>query len=119
MSYRWKPLSRSIYRSLLARGELIVNDREDQEESALGFYAGADYQFARRWLAGFRVDSVERPDDPAITDRGQSLMLTFRPSEFSLIRGQLRRTDYGDGLEANEFLLQFQFGIGAHGAHPF
>lgn len=119
VSYRWKPLSRSIYRSLLARGELIVNDRDDQEESALGFSAGADYQFARRWLAGFRVDSVERPDDPAITDRGQSLMLTFRPSEFSLIRGQLRRTDYGDGIEANEFLLQFQFGIGAHGAHPF
>jgi hypothetical protein len=119
VSYRWKPLSRSIYQSLLARGEVIVNDRDDQDESAVGWYASADYQFARRWIAGIRFDGVDRPDDPAITDEGQSLMLTFRPSEFSLIRGQLRRTDYGDGFEANEFLLQFQFGIGAHGAHPF
>jgi hypothetical protein len=119
VSYRWKPLARAIYRSLLARGELIVNDRDDQDESALGWYASADYQFARRWIAGVRLDSVERPDDPSVTDRGQSLMLTFRPSEFSLIRGQYRRTDYGDGFEADEVLLQIQFGIGAHGAHPF
>lgn len=119
VSYRWKPLSRAIYQSLLARGEVIVNDRDDEEESAVGWYASADYQFARRWIAGVRFDGVDRPDDPSVTDKGQSLMLTFRPSEFSLIRGQFRRTDYGDGIEANEFLLQFQFGIGAHGAHPF
>ncbi|MBI2212888.1 MAG: hypothetical protein HYU52_04515 [Acidobacteria bacterium] len=119
VSYRWKPLSRAIYRSFLARGELIVNDRDGGPDSAVGYYASADYQFARRWLAGARIDGVDRPDDPSITDRGQSLMLTFRPSEFSLIRGQYRRTDYGDGFEADEFLLQFQFGIGAHGAHPF
>jgi hypothetical protein len=30
----------------------------------------------------------------------------------------LRRTEYGDRT-ANEFLFQFQFSIGAHGAHPF
>jgi hypothetical protein len=119
VTYRWKPLSRSIYNSFLARGEVIVNDREGQNDSALGYYASADYQFARRWIAGLRVDGVERPDDPSISDRGQSLMLTFRPSEFSLIRGQYRRTDYGDGPVANELLLQVQFGIGAHGAHPF
>lgn len=119
VSYRWKPLSRAMYQSLIARGEVIVNDRDDQEESAVGWYASADYQFARRWIAGIRFDGVDRPDDPSITDEGQSLMLTFRPSEFSLIRGQYRRTDYGDGIEADEFLLQLQFGIGAHGAHPF
>jgi len=45
--------------------------------------------------------------------------LTYWPSEFSQIRGQLRRTSYADRLTANELLFQFQFSMGAHGAHPF
>ena len=49
----------------------------------------------------------------------QSAVLTYWPSEFSQVRGQYRRTNYGDGPTANEFLFQFQFSIGAHGAHPF
>ena len=54
------------------------------------------------------------------TDRGLSGTLTFWPSEFSQIRGQLRRTRYGDvGRSVNELLLQLQFAIGAHGAHSF
>ena len=52
-------------------------------------------------------------------DTGGSLVLTYWPSEFSQIRGQLRRTRYGENLTANELLFQFQFSIGAHGAHPF
>jgi len=35
------------------------------------------------------------------------------------VRGQLRRTLLGDGQTNNEFLFQFLFSIGAHGAHPF
>jgi hypothetical protein len=46
-------------------------------------------------------------------------MLTYWPSEFSQVRGQYRHIDYADGPAANELLFQFQFSIGAHGAHPF
>ena len=35
------------------------------------------------------------------------------------MRGQYRRTHYAEGATANEFLFQFLFSIGAHGAHPF
>ncbi|HEV2689097.1 MAG TPA: hypothetical protein VGV35_11095, partial [Bryobacteraceae bacterium] len=59
------------------------------------------------------------PDGSLVQDTGGSLVLTYWPSEFSQIRGQLRRTSYGERLTANEFLFQFQFSIGAHGAHPF
>jgi hypothetical protein len=52
-------------------------------------------------------------------DRGGSALITFWPSEFSQIRGQYRRTDYAGGPAADEFLFQFLFSIGAHGAHPF
>lgn len=119
LTYRWKPLSRSIYNSFLGRAEVIWNDRDDQNETATGFYVSGDYQFARRWTAGLRLDQTDLPEDPSLTDRSQSLVLTFRPSEFSLLRSQLRCYDYdgmGDGVE---LLVQFQFAIGAHGAHSF
>jgi len=46
-------------------------------------------------------------------------VLTYWPSEFSQIRGQYRRTNYAAADAANELLFQFQYSIGAHGAHPF
>lgn len=119
LSYRYKPLERSIYRSFIARTELISNRREGNAGRAFGFYASGDYQFARRWFAGARLDQADRADDPGVTDRGASLTLTFWPSEFSQIRGQARRTRYGNGPTVNELLLQLQFSIGAHGAHTF
>jgi hypothetical protein len=54
-----------------------------------------------------------------LLDTGGSLILTYWPSEFSQVRGQYRRTNYAQASAANEFLFQFQFSIGAHGAHPF
>jgi hypothetical protein len=118
---RWKPLRRSIYRSFIGRTELMWSRREQplSTERAFGYYLSGDYQFARRWFAGVRIDQSERADDAALRDRGQSLLLTYWPSEFSQVRGQYRRTKYATGDLANEFLFQFQFSIGAHGAHQF
>ena len=85
----------------------------------MGFYVSGDYQLGRRWFAGLRIDGSDRAEDASLFDRGQSVMLTYWPSEFSQVRGQYRRTAYADGPTANEFLFQLQFAIGAHGAHPF
>jgi hypothetical protein len=104
-----------------------------------GMYAAADYQLGRRWFAGARFDRSQRvcglPTEPPtvdnctapefqpfrtlLRDNGGSLLVTYWPSEFSQIRGQLRRTHYGEGPWANEFVFQFLFSMGAHGAHPF
>ena len=118
---RWKPLRRSIYRSFLGRTELVWSRREQpfSTQNAFGYYLSGDYQFARRWFAGARYDSSDRADDAGLRDTGQSLLLTYWPSEFSEIRGQYRRTKYATDDLANEFLFQFQFSIGAHGAHQF
>jgi hypothetical protein len=86
---------------------------------AFGFYSSADYQFARRWYIGARVDRSGRVLDAALTDSGGSVYLTFWPSEFSQVRGQYRRTAYAEGVTANELLFQLNFSIGAHGAHVF
>jgi hypothetical protein len=117
---RWKPLRRSIYHSFIARSEFIWSHRQQQESTqrSFGYYASADYQFARRWFIGGRYDSSDRAKGSG-TDHGTSAVLTYWPSEFSQLRWQYRSTRYAEGLNANELLMQVQFVLGAHGAHPF
>ena len=118
---RWKPLRRAIYRSFSARSEFVWSRRQEDAttQRAFGFFASAEYQLARRWFTGARVDWAERARNASQHDSAESVVLTYWPSEFSQIRGQLRRTRYAEGQTANEFLFQFLFTMGAHGAHPF
>src|SRR6185503_8382482 len=111
---RWRPLQRAIYHSFVGRFEGVVSRRAQPDglQRATGFYASGDYQLGRRWFAGVRYDRSERAEDRAARDTGQSLVLTYWPSEFSQIRGQFRRTRYAEDVTANEFLFQFQFSIG-------
>lgn len=135
-TYHWKPLQRSIYKSFIARSELIWRQQNQPLvitcvtivcppnaapgfQRAFGFYASGDFQFARRWRVGARVDQSNRAFNSKLTDRGGSLILTYLPSEFAQIRGQYRFTRYADQFDANELFMQIQFALGAHGAHPF
>jgi hypothetical protein len=121
-TFRYRPLRRAIYRQFVGRTEVIWS-RQDLPESGRqntsGFYVSGDYQFARRWFIGARGDRSGRADAADLHDAGGSIHLTFRPTEFSLVRGQYRRTQYAEGIDANELLFQINFAIGAHGAHPF
>ena len=120
-TFRWRPLRRSIYRSFVGRTEWIWSRRDQLNglQKSSGFYVSADYQFGRRWFAGVRYDASDRAIDASLRDTGGSFLLTYWPSEFSQVRAQYRRTNYALGDPANELLFQFQFSIGAHGAHPF
>ena len=119
---RWKPLRRSIYTHFLARGEVTWSRREEPDGPSTPSAATATSSTSsrRRWTAGLRYDNSERADAPGLRDTGGSFILTYRPSEFSLVRAQYRRTSFADtDSPANELLFQFLFAIGAHGAHPF
>jgi hypothetical protein len=135
-TYRWKPLERAIYRSFVARSELIWRQQSQPSlaacvtivcppnlapgfQRAFGFYASGDYQFARRWFLGARLDDSNRPFNASLTDKGGSLVLTYWPSEFSQIRGQYQLTHYAGNIDSHELFIQVQFSLGAHGAHPF
>ncbi|HEX9428119.1 MAG TPA: hypothetical protein VGA64_10050 [Candidatus Polarisedimenticolia bacterium] len=118
---RWKPLRTATYRSASFRGEYIRSRREDLlgDQTASGWFLSGEYQLAKRWFTGARIESAGHADDASQTDRGKAILLTFWPSEFSQLRGELRRREYAGGETADELLLQLQFAIGAHGAHPF
>ena len=122
LTYRWKPLQTGLYRSAIFRGEVYRSRREqpDGDQTALGWYLSGDYQLARRWWVGARLEAAEHADDDSLRDTGKAALLTFWPSEFSQLRAELRRRHYSlTDEDANELLLQLQFAIGAHGAHPF
>jgi hypothetical protein len=122
LTLRYRPLRRSIYTSVLLRGEAVWSRREDPAGTvdAFGAYGYLGYQFARRWTAGVRLDTSERAETAGLRDRGGSFILTYKPSEFSLVRAQYRRTSFAlNDSPTNELLFQFLFAIGAHGAHPF
>jgi len=122
VSLRWRPLTRAIYHQFIGRSELVWSHRQqfDGEQRGLGYYVSADYQFARRWFAGARYDHSARAEAASLVDSGAAAVLTYRPSEFSQIRGQYRHVRFGDSRPAaNEMLFQVQFSIGAHGAHVF
>jgi len=120
-TFRYRPLRRAIYHQVVLRSEVVWSRRDllGGEAKAFGTYVGLDYQLARRWFAGGRFDYSERADDPALADKGGSLLLTVWPSEFSQIRAQYRHTRLGEGTKADELFIQFLFSIGAHGAHAF
>jgi hypothetical protein len=120
-TFRWRPLRRSIYRSFIGRSEVVWSrrDQPDGRQNALGFFVSGEYQLGRRWFTGARFDRSDRASEHALRDTGGSWTLTYWPSEFNQIRGQVRRTRYAEGPAATELLFQIMFNIGAHGAHPF
>jgi hypothetical protein len=124
MTLRWKPLVTGLYHSASLRGELFRSRRDQPEDAggeqtARGWFLSGEYQLSRRWFVGARVEASDHADDATKRDKGEAATLTFWPSEFSQIRAELRQRRYAGGYTANEGLLQVQFAIGAHGAHPF
>lgn len=128
---RWKPLRRAIYHSFLWRNEFFWSARDQlspvnifETQHAFGLYSEPEYRVNRRWTVGGRFDRSGRATNAKLTDTGFSAILTYWPSEFSQIRGQYRYGHLWDitnarYTDANEFLFQFLFVMGAHGAHPF
>jgi hypothetical protein len=122
LTLRYRPLQRAIYRRFNVRSELVWSRQDTpsgEASTAFGVYGLAEYQFARRWFVGGRLDRSGRPFDGAMVDRGGSVFVTFWATEFSQIRAQVRRAHRAEGAAGTEALLQFSFSIGAHGAHVF
>jgi len=118
---RYRPLQEALYKKAMLRTELFWSRRGEPtgDVSAFGAYVSGEYQLTRRLFGGGRYDWSDRAFNAAMNDKSASALLTYWPSEFSQVRGQYRYTRYAEASTANEFLFQFLFSIGAHGAHVF
>lgn len=98
-----------------------------------GYYIFAEYQFHQLWLVGYRYDFFNVPN---LRDaRGNfarnaveanTFQITFRPSEFSYIRGSVERrytADFSksDGTEFVDYryYIQVTYLLGSHPAHQY
>lgn len=95
-----------------------------------GWYLQGVYQFMPRWRVGLRTERLNpgTPDFGINTaalagsgyrPRKNSLMVDFSPSEFSRVRLQFARDGAREGRPDNQFFIQYQMSLGAHGAHGF
>lgn len=125
------------------RGELAFDTEgvalaDDYRSTQSGWYLQGVYQFHPRWRAGLRYDSLDSgapkialvesgalPADafPALLAANPervSAMLDWSPSEFSRLRLQAAWDEArDDGDRDRQILLQYLYGIGAHGAHKY
>jgi hypothetical protein len=95
-----------------------------------GLYSQVLWGFKKGWVVGIRgdyvhmQDSVFTDDDTRQSRSRISANLTWYPTEFSKIRLQynhdfLQENDFLASRDVDSVFLQFEFILGAHGAHKF
>ena len=123
-TFRYRPLRRAIYRRFIGRTELVWSRREqpapDFTAKSFGYYASGEYQFARRWFSGASLGLVRARHECA-TSTIAALVSWSRsgPASSARCEGSTAGRRTPKAVTANEFLFQFLFAIGAHGAHTF
>ena len=95
-----------------------------------GLYSQVLWGFKKGWVAGIRGDYYDAEDSRFTDDLDRqsrsriSANLTWYPTEFSKIRLQYNHDFIDDtfflaGRDVDSVFLQFEFILGAHGAHKF
>jgi len=142
--WKWAPRGNATDRNFKLQGEYLRSHRQGElaydvdnanvvdsyRASPSGWYLQAVYQFMRGWRLGVRTERLNpgTPDyglnSATLTlDEGRpqknSLMLDWTPSEFSRVRLQYARDQARPGPADQQWSLQYQMSLGAHGAHNF
>ncbi|MDP9124627.1 MAG: hypothetical protein M3N82_08515, partial [Pseudomonadota bacterium] len=93
-----------------------------------GGYIQGVYQFMPMWRVGLRTERLDPGHDnwalaPGFADNyhptKNSLMVDFSESEFARFRVQFAQDRSRQGFVDNQWLLQYQTALGAHGAHAY
>ncbi len=138
--WKWAPNGNSYDRSLKLQAEYIRRQDDGEftpaggsaatlDTASNGWYAQAVYQFVHGWRLGVRHDHLQS-DEPGAVFAGtvldtqghdpsrNSLMVDYAHSEFSRVRLQFNRDESTSDAD-NQWFLQYQMSLGAHGAHQF
>ncbi len=119
--YKWKPLERGEYRSFVFQSELFYLDREQPGANvhSLGAYGYGQYQFGKRWYAGFRGDWTEFPDSANRDAWSVSSYLSFYTTEFLRLRVGFEHTEEDGQDPLDTLFYQLTFVFGSHPVEPY
>ena len=134
-TWKWAPNGNTRDGGLTLRSEYLRDQRDgrliDTEQGTDevwegrrdGAYVEGVWRINRQWDAGYRYDRLRADDQgpyaSTVDPVRHNLMLTWRNSEFSLIRLQYSHDEPAPDLRDNAISLQYQAALGAHGAHKF
>jgi hypothetical protein len=133
-TWKWTSSSRSHGPAAEVSFEAYMPDAEHGEGDPSGWFALAQYRFHRNWWLGGgygRVNDAEmhgHEDDHEKADHDHELAdwtewkaaLTFAPSHFSSLRGEVSRIEEIDGDVSDlRVSVQWNFTIGSHPAHLY
>jgi hypothetical protein len=132
---KWSPNGNATRTYFKLQGEWLQSRRDGNLDYATplrqvqsGGYLQGVYQFMPMWRVGLRTERL----DPGSTNWAvnssasddyhptkNSLMVDFSQSEFARIRLQYAQDKTRQGFVDNQWLLQYQTSLGAHGAHSY
>jgi len=135
-TWKWAPGGNTKDGGVTLRGEYLLEHRDGVRQfpdtsapvelwdgTRSGGYLEAVWRINRQWDAGYRYDRLWADDEgPVASDfdpSENSVELTWRNSEFSLLRLQLGRERVNPDDTDSTVSLQYQTSLGAHGAHKF
>jgi len=142
--WKWAPHGNAVYTNFKLQAEYLrstrsgtlaydvagVNRAAAYRAVQSGWYLQSVYQPIRYWRVGLRTEQL----DPGTPDYGlntgslqridyrphkNSLMIDYSPSEFSRVRLQFAHDSAHENFQDNQFFVQYQMSLGAHGAHTF
>jgi len=118
--FKWKPANQAqTYSSLQWTTEFFARTLASGGPTEGAGYTEPVVQIARRFYLGARFDLVGVPSGPSVPRRyGVAGSLTFAPSEYSRVRLYAQEL-WGSGQSATVAFMQFEYSMGAHGAHPY
>ncbi|GAB2889869.1 TonB-dependent receptor [Uliginosibacterium flavum] len=114
----------------LAYDTAAQNLSDSYRSAQAGWYMQSVFQFMPRWRVGARFDQLDSGTvdyasngdflaNTGYKPKRSSLMLDWSPSEFSRIRLQYAKDQAREGVKDDQFFLQYQMSLGAHGAHSY
>lgn len=135
-TWKWAPDGNTKDGGFQVRAEYFLDDRNGQYSDPAnplpaqewigkreGIYIEGVYRLNRTWETGYRYDRLWGSDSGPFASNfdpyRHSAMLTWRNSEFSLVRLQFSRDTPNPVDTDNSITLQIQTALGAHGAHKF
>jgi len=131
LTWKWVSSTRTGGPAVTVTGEVLFPQYQEGPTDPVGWYALAQYRFSRNWWLGAGLGQAKAEmgldDDPDLHAHGfdgdlreYKLNLTFAPSEFSFVRGEVGRyKDQITGEDDTRAILQVNFTIGSHPAHMY
>ena len=138
---KWAPNGNATHTYFKLQGEYMQSRRNGNltdiangplalHQIQSGGYVQGVYQFMPMWRVGLRTERLDpghfnwavNPDAGYVQNyhpTKNSIMLDFSESEFARIRLQFAQDRSRQGFVDNQFLLQYQTALGAHGAHAY